>query len=84
MKGYVKPNIPNRAPPMAGFIQGGIRFRRSNISSVPYKNANPKKINSWINDNFNNDKVYITIEGVKFTLIAPSKAVRTLLIEKDR
>lgn len=53
------------------------------ISSVPYDNAKPNEIASWIKQNFNNDKASTVIEKVKFTIYVPSKAVRMLRIEKN-
>jgi hypothetical protein len=51
-------------------------------ASLTYENANPQEASKWVTDNFNNDKAMIVIGDAKFTIFAPSKAVRSLLIEK--
>ena len=51
------------------------------ISTLPYDNANPKLAASWVDKNFNNNKVTTTIGGVTFTMLAPTQFVRMLLVE---
>ena len=53
------------------------------VSSIPYDGSNPAEIKNWLMKNFNKDKTSITISNVKYTLLAPTKMVRTLLIEKE-
>lgn len=52
------------------------------ISSLPYDGSNPQEAGKWLVDNFNTDKATTTIGGAKFTLSAPSVALRMLTIEK--
>lgn len=54
----------------------------SYIASLPYANANPQKAKAWVEQNFDKDKAGVVIGGVKFTIFAPSKMARMLLVEK--
>ena len=53
------------------------------ISSLPYENSNPTEVADWIIQNFNNDKAIKVIGDVKFTIYAPSLALRMLRVEKN-
>lgn len=52
------------------------------VATLPYDGANPELAQSWVNKNFDNDKSSTTIGTAKFTIYAPSVAVRMLDIEK--
>lgn len=52
------------------------------LSSLPYDNADPQKAGQWIKDNYNKDKATTTIGDAKFTMYAPSIALRMIRIEK--
>jgi hypothetical protein len=52
------------------------------VSSIPYDGANPEKAIQWLEENYNNNDASITISNVKYTIKAPSLAVRMLIIEK--
>ena len=54
------------------------------VSSLPYDNANPQKAGQWIVDNYDNDKATTTIGDAKFTIYAPSIALRMIRIEKAK
>ena len=54
------------------------------ISSLPYKNSDPNKAGQWVKDNFDNDKASIIIRDAKFTMYAPSVALRMMTIEKAK
>ena len=53
------------------------------ISSLPYEGSEPQNAMDWVKDNFNNDKATITIGDVMFTISAPTKQARMLLMEKS-
>jgi hypothetical protein len=52
------------------------------LSSLPYDSADTQKSAQWVRDNYNNDKASIVIGDAKFTMYAPSAAVRMMDIEK--
>lgn len=52
------------------------------ISTLPYENSKPQEASIWIENNFDNDKATIEINGVRFTIHAPSNLGRMLDIEK--
>jgi hypothetical protein len=54
------------------------------VSSLPYENAKPEEATKWVANNFNEDKASTIIGDVKFTIYAPSLAVRMLGMEKVR
>jgi hypothetical protein len=54
------------------------------VATLPYENAKPEDAVNWIDKNFDNDKASIIIGDAKFTIQAPSVAVRVLLIEKAK
>lgn len=51
------------------------------ISSLPYKNSKPEDAIKWVDENYDADKASTEIGDVKFTIYAPSAAVRMLMIE---
>jgi hypothetical protein len=51
-------------------------------ATVPYQNADPEKAVKWVEENFNKDKATTEINGVRFTISAPTKFSRTLRMEK--
>jgi|SRR5690554_62215 len=53
-------------------------------ASLPYESSKPEVAAKWIQRNYNNDKKDTIIGDVKFTVLAPSKVVRRLLLEKVR
>lgn len=52
------------------------------ISTVQYKGSDVNKVTQWIEDNFNNDKASIIIGQAKFSIFAPTKFTRLVMIEK--
>jgi hypothetical protein len=54
------------------------------VATLPYENAKPEDAANWVDKNFNNDKASIIIGDAKFTIYAPSVAVRMLRIEKAK
>jgi hypothetical protein len=52
------------------------------ISTVQYKGSDVNKVTQWVEDNFNNDKAYIIIGQAKFSIFAPTKFTRMVMIEK--
>lgn len=54
------------------------------IASLPYEKAEPQTVQNWIEANFNNDKASTTVNGVRFTIYAPTKMLRMLDVEKSR
>jgi len=52
------------------------------VSSLPYDNADPQKAGRWIEANYDNDKASTIIGDAKFTMYAPSIALRMMTIEK--
>lgn len=52
------------------------------IYSLNYTNAKPEVAAAWFDNNFNTNKADTTISDVKFSIIAPTIAVRTLMLEK--
>lgn len=52
------------------------------VATLPYENAKPEEAASWVDKNFDNDKATTTIGSAKFTIYAPSVAVRMLTIER--
>jgi|GEM_PF-6272285 len=56
----------------------------SYISSLPYTNSNPQQASKWVIDNFNKNNSSVAIGDATFTIFAPSKATRTLTIEKTK
>lgn len=62
-------------------IIAGKQFMRY-ISSLPYDNSKPDDAVKWVDENYDKDKASTEIGGVRFTIYAPSVAVRMLRIEK--
>lgn len=56
-----------------------IRF----VSTLPYEGADPQKAQQWVVNNFDKHQADTVIGGAKLTMLAPSRAVRELLIEKN-
>ncbi len=54
------------------------------LSSLPYENADPRTAGQWVKDNFDNDKASTIIGDAKFTMYAPSVALRMMTIEKAK
>jgi ABC-type uncharacterized transport system auxiliary subunit len=54
------------------------------VASVPFEGNDPAKFAEWLDKNFNNDKQFLTISNVKFTIYAPTKLLRMLDIEKAK
>jgi hypothetical protein len=52
------------------------------ISSLPYDGANPAEISAWIQENFDNDNASHVISDVRFTIYAPTPAIRMLRLER--
>lgn len=53
------------------------------IVSIPYEGSKPEKVQKWIRENFYNDKASLVVNGVKFTIYAPSLAMRMINVEKS-
>ena len=51
------------------------------ISTLPYENANPEQAAKWVDENFNNHHATIQIGSVTFMMMAPTRYLRSLLIE---
>jgi hypothetical protein len=51
------------------------------VASVPFEGNDPTKFAEWLDKNFNNDKQSLIISDVKFTIFAPTKLLRMLVIE---
>ncbi|MDM1513572.1 hypothetical protein [Myroides odoratimimus] len=51
-------------------------------ATMPYDEMNQEAISKWVDNNYNNDKKDTIIGDAKFTMLAPSKLVRMLTIEK--
>ena len=64
-------------------ITGSLSFFRM-ISSVPYENADPQKVATWLFENFDTDGSTLVVSGVLFELKAPSDNVRFLNITKSK
>lgn len=54
------------------------------LSSLPYENSDPRTAGQWVKDNFDNDKASTIIGDAKFTMYAPSVALRMMTIEKAK
>lgn len=50
------------------------------VASVPYEGAQPETAQAWVTKNFNNDHAKTSIAGVTYEIMAPTKAVRMLMV----
>ncbi|MDM1033804.1 hypothetical protein HXZ91_04835 [Myroides odoratimimus] len=51
-------------------------------ATMPYDAMNQEAVSKWVDKNYNNDKKDTIIGDAKFIILAPSKLVRMLTIEK--